>query len=121
MILVTTSYIVSAILVACVFAISLLLGLALSKKSRRTRLLFSGAGMLIIAIASLERVGWAQHPWSPGSPAQAWNDLCFRILFLCGFGSLFISWTVAFLQAAPRSVSEKSRERRLVEYPTTNF
>ncbi len=99
MIQVLDSYIVSAILIACVFAVSLLLGLALGRKSRRTRLLLNLMGVLLMAVAALEKIGWTVRPWSIGSPAEAWNDLSFRVVFLFGLGLLIVSWTMAFLRA----------------------
>jgi len=107
MISISTSYIVSAILVACVFAVSLLLGFALNGKSRRTRLFFNLTGLFFAAIAILEKLGWSAHPWSAGSPAQALNDLYFRICFLLGTGLWFVSWTMAFLESRPRRSAKK--------------
>jgi hypothetical protein len=109
MIEVCTSYIGSAILIAFVFALSLLVGLALKGKSKRTGLLFSLAGALLMAIAALEKIGWTLRPWSRGSPAEALNDLSFRVLFLFGLGLLLVSWTIAFLRNGPRKSFSPSR------------
>lgn len=106
MIEVCTSYIGSAILIAFVFALSLLGGLALKGKSRRTGLLFSLAGTILTAIATLEKIGWTLRPWSRGSPAEALNDLSFRVLFLFGLGLLLVSWTMAFLRNGPRKSAD---------------
>jgi hypothetical protein len=52
-------------------------------------------GIVIVAIALLEKAGWSVRPWSLGSPAAAFNDLLFRVLFLIGVGFLFVSWAAA--------------------------
>jgi hypothetical protein len=86
------AYAISALLVAIVFVIAFVLGRALSGARPFLNLI----GMLIVAIAVLEKAGWSVRPWTAGSPAQAFNDLLFRVLLLVGFGLLFVSW------AAPR-------------------
>ena len=99
------SYFVSAILVAFVLVAALLIGYALPRgrnhagTARRARLFFALAGTILIAVAGLEKVGWSVHPWAPGSPAEAWNDLLFRVIALIGLGLLLIAWTLAFIQA----------------------
>lgn len=105
MIEIFTSYIISAILIASVFAISLLLGLTLAGRSRRARLLFGLAGIVLIAVAALEKLGWTVRPWTHGSPAEALNDLTFRLVFLTGLGLLFLSWTMSFLREGLRGSS----------------
>jgi hypothetical protein len=113
MIEVASSYLDSLILVAFVFAISAFLGYALNGKPRRTRLLFNLAGLLFIAIAGLEKIGWTVHPWSTGSPAEVWNDLLFRIFFLAGLALLFVSWTQAFLEGGSRGPAKKRDESQV--------
>jgi hypothetical protein len=85
------AYSIAALLVALVFVVAFVLGLA-----------FHGAwpflniiGMVILAIALLEKVGWSARPWTIGSPAAAFNDLMFRVLLLTGFGFLFVSGSIA--------------------------
>jgi hypothetical protein len=85
------AYAIAALLVAIVFVIAFLLGRALSGARPFLNLI----GMLIVAIALLEKAGWSVRPWTAGSPAQALNDLLFRILLLVGFGLLFASWAAA--------------------------
>jgi hypothetical protein len=82
------AYAIAALLVAIVFVIAFLLGRAFSG----ARPFLNVIGMLIVAIALLEKAGWSVRPWSLGSPAAAFNDLLFRILLLVGFGLLFVSW-----------------------------
>jgi hypothetical protein len=120
MVEIASSYIDSVILVAFVFAISLFLGFALNGKSRRTRLLFNLLGMLFIAVAGLEKIGWTVRPWSTGSPAEAWNDLLFRVIFLVGLGLVLVSWTMAFLEARPRGREERHGEPRPAEHQVSN-
>ena len=85
------AYAISALLVAIVFVIAFVLGRALSGARPFLNLI----GMLILAIALLEKAGWSVRPWSLGSPAAAFNDLLFRVLLLAGFGLLFASWAAA--------------------------
>ena len=84
------AYAVSALLVAVVFIIAFVVASAFSGG----RAFLNLAGMVILAIALLEKAGWSARPWSLGSPAAAFNDLLFRILLLVGFGLLFIAWKI---------------------------
>jgi hypothetical protein len=85
------AYLIAGLLVAIVLVIAFLLGLAF----RGARPLLNVIGISIVAIALLEKAGWSVRPWSLGSPAAAFNDLLFRILFLVGVGFLFVSWAAA--------------------------
>jgi hypothetical protein len=81
------AYALAALLVAIVFIIAFVLGRALPGSGRFLNLI----GLVIVAIALLEKAGWSSRPWTAGSPAAAFNDLLFRILLLVGFGLLFVS------------------------------
>ncbi|MGP0075758.1 MAG: hypothetical protein ACLPWF_27905 [Bryobacteraceae bacterium] len=84
------AYAVAALLVAIVFVVAFFIG----KAATGSR--FVGwVGLILVAIALLEKTGWTTRPWTAGSPAAAFNDLLFRILFLVGCGLLFVSWTIA--------------------------
>jgi len=85
------AYSIAALLVAVVFVIAFVLGLAL----RDARPFLNIIGIVIVAIALLEKAGWSVRPWSLGSPAAVFNDTLFRILLLVGFGLLFASWSIA--------------------------
>ncbi len=85
------AYSIAALLVAVVFVLAFVLGRALGGSGRLLNLI----GLVIVAIALLEKAGWSVRPWTAGSPAAAFNDLLFRILFLVGFGLLFVSWAAA--------------------------
>ncbi len=89
------AYSVAALLVAIVFVAGFLLGTTLRGTSGKTRVFLTMTGGVILAIALLENAGWAVRPWTAGSPAAAFNDVLFRVLFLVGFGLLFTSWSVA--------------------------
>jgi hypothetical protein len=89
------AYSVSALLVAIVLVVAFLTGLSMRGASSRTRVLLNLAGGVILAIALLEKAGWSARPWTLGSPAAAFNDLLFRILFLLGFAVLLVSMTAA--------------------------
>ena len=80
------AYAIAALLVAIVFVAAFLLRSALA----RARFL-NLVGLVIVAIALLEKAGWSARPWTLGSPAAAFNDLLFRILLLVGFGLLFVA------------------------------
>ena len=80
------AYAFAALLVAIVFVVAFFIGKAV-QGGRFLRL----AGLIIIAIALLEKAGWSVRPWTAGSPAQAFNDLLFRILLLAGFGLVFVA------------------------------
>jgi hypothetical protein len=96
------AYAISMLLVAMVFVVAFVLGLALRGASYRTRLFLNLIGILILAIAVFEKAGWSVRPWTLGSPAAAFNDTLFRILFLVGVGLLFVSWTIAIGNREPR-------------------
>jgi hypothetical protein len=96
------AYSIAALLVALVFVIAFVIGLVLRGASYRTRLFLNLIGILILAIAVLEKAGWSVRPWSLGSPAAAFNDSLFRILLLIGVGLLFVSWTIAVSNREPR-------------------
>ena len=89
------AYSIAALLVAVVFVAAFLLGSALRGATGRARVFLTMLGGVILAIALFEKTGWSARPWTAGSPAAAFNDLLFRILFLVGFGLLFASWTIA--------------------------
>jgi len=89
------AYSIAVLLVAIVFVVAFLIGYALRGASYRTRLLLNLIAMVILATAVLEKVGWSVRPWTAGSPAAAFNDLLFRVLFLVGVGFLFVSWAAA--------------------------
>lgn len=89
------AYSLAALLVAIVFAVTFFIGLAMRGGSNRTRIWLGLIGGLILAIALLEKAGWSTHHWTPGSPAEAFSDLIFRVLFLAGFGLLVVSGTAA--------------------------
>ena len=86
------AYSIAALLVAIVFVVAILIGLALRG----------------CPAVPKHRSAWSSSP-SPcskrpdgpralgpsGSPAAVFNDLLFRVLLLVGFGFLFVSWTIA--------------------------
>jgi hypothetical protein len=96
------AYAIAALLVAVVFVAAFLLGSALRGAAGRMRVFLTMVGGVILAVALFEKAGWSTRPWTLGSPAAAFNDLLFRILFLVGFGLLFTSWTVALRNCNPR-------------------
>jgi hypothetical protein len=99
---VISAYLIAVLLVAIVFAIAFLIGYTLRGASYRTQLLFNLIGIVILAIAVLEKAGWSVRPWSSGSPAAAFNDTLFRVLALTGLGFLFVSWIIALGNREPR-------------------
>ena len=80
------AYSIAALIVAIVFVVAFFIGKAINAGR-----LVGLVGLVVIAIALFEKAGWAVRPWSHGSPAEAFNDLIFRILFLVGFGLLVVS------------------------------
>jgi hypothetical protein len=96
------AYFIAVLLVAVVFVIAFLVGYTLRGASYRTRLLLNLIGMVVLATAVIEKAGWSVRPWTAGSPAAAFNDSLFRILFLVGVGFLFVSWTIALGNREPR-------------------
>jgi hypothetical protein len=99
---VIAAYSIAVLLVAIVFVIAFLIGYVLRGASYRARLLLNVIAMVILATAVLEKAGWSVRPWSAGSPAAAFNDTLFRVLFLVGVGLLFVSWTIALGNREPR-------------------
>src|SRR6202167_1060699 len=96
------AYLIAVLLVAVVFVIAFLIGYVLRGASYRMQLLLNLIGIVILAIAVLEKAGWSVRPWTAGSPAAAFNDTLFRILALTGVGFLFVSWTIALGNREPR-------------------
>lgn len=96
------AYFIAVLLVAVVFVIAFLIGYTLRGASYRMQLLLNLIGIVILAIAVLEKAGWSVRPWTAGSPAAAFNDTLFRILALTGVGFLFVSWTIALGNREPR-------------------
>jgi hypothetical protein len=96
------AYAIAALLVAIVFVLAFLVGLALRDALPRSRVMLTMIGGVLLAIALLEKAGWSARPWTLGSPAAGFNDLLFRVLFLVGFGLLFVSWTIALRNCKPR-------------------
>jgi hypothetical protein len=92
------AYSIAALLVAIVFVIAFPIGLALRGAGPFLNLI----GILLVAIAVLEKAGWSTRPWTAGSPAAAFNDLLFRIVFLVGVGFLFAAWAAARRNRDPR-------------------
>ena len=60
------AYAIAVLLVAIVFVVAFVLGLALRGASYRTRLFLNLIAMVILAIAVLEKAGWSVRPWSLG-------------------------------------------------------
>ena len=79
------AYALSALLVVIVFVVAFLIG-----RSLRAGRFVGFVGLVLLALALFEKVGWSVRPWTHGSPAEAFNDLLFRILFLVGFGLLVV-------------------------------
>jgi hypothetical protein len=96
------AYLIAVLLVAIAFVIAFVLGYTLRGASYRARLLLNLIGMVILATAVLEKVGWSVRPWTAGSPAAGFNDVAFRVLALIGAGILFVSWTIALGNREPR-------------------
>ena len=80
------AYAIAALLIAVVFVIAFFIG----RTTRGSRYV-GWVGLILVAIALLEKAGWSTRPWTTGSPAAAFNDLLFRILFLVGFGLIVAS------------------------------
>lgn len=80
------AYSIAALIVVIVFVVAFFIGKAVNAGR------FVGlVGLVIFGIALFEKAGWSVRPWTHGSPAEAFNDLLFRILFLVGFGLLVVS------------------------------
>jgi hypothetical protein len=92
---VVSAYLLATVLVLVVLCVAVLIAFA-AKSSRRSRshLFLSIVGTILIAVGGLEKMGWTTRPWSLGSPAQHFNDLLFRVVWLAGFGFLFVAWTI---------------------------
>lgn len=113
MLQVVSAYLLATVLVLAVLCVSVLIALA-AKSSRWSRfhLSLSIIGTLLVAIGGLEKMGWTTRPWSLGSPAQHFNDLLFRIVWLVGFGFLFVAWTIRMrMRREPLPHESYNRER----------
>jgi hypothetical protein len=108
---VVSAYLLATVLVLVVLCIAVLIALA-TKSSRRSRfhLFLAMIGAILIAAGGLEKMGWTTRPWSLGSPAQHFNDLLFRIVWLVGFGFLFVAGTIR-MRVRREPLPQESRER----------
>jgi len=82
------AYALAALLVVIVFVVAFFIGRAV-----RAGRFVGFVGLILVALALLEKAGWTVRPWRPGSPAAAFDDLLFRIVFLVGFGLLVVALT----------------------------
>jgi hypothetical protein len=92
------AYAIAALLVAIVFVVAFVIGLAVRGAGPFLNLI----GILLLAITVLEKAGWSTRPWTAGSPAAAFNDLLFRVVFLIGVGLLFAAWASGRRNREPR-------------------
>jgi hypothetical protein len=113
MLQVVSAYLLATVLVLVVVCVAVLIALAAkSSRWRRFHLFLSIIGTILIAIGGLEKMGWTTRPWSLGSPAQHFNDLLFRIVWLAGFGFLFVAWTIRMrMRREPLPHESYDRER----------
>jgi hypothetical protein len=82
------AYALAALLTVLVFVAAFFIGKAVHAGR------FVGfVGLILIALALLEKAGWTVRPWRPGSPAATFDDLLFRIVFLVGFGLIVVALT----------------------------
>jgi hypothetical protein len=82
------AYALAALLTVLVFVFAFFIGKAVHAGR------FVGfIGLILAALALLEKAGWTVRPWRPGSPAAAFDDLLFRIVFLAGFGLIVVALT----------------------------
>jgi hypothetical protein len=110
---VAIAYFVSTIAVGCVllvtaFGASLLRG----RIGIRGQVVLTLLGTLLIGIAGLEKMGWAARPWSAGSPAQHFDDIMFRLVWLTGIGLNFLAlmvWLASRREPSRCSETETSR------------
>jgi hypothetical protein len=85
------AYAVAALLVAVVLVIAFGVSLGFRGATPRSRNFLNLFGLIIIAIALLEKGGWSARHWTAGSPAAGFDDLLFRLLLLVGFGLVFVA------------------------------
>ncbi|HEY7335281.1 MAG TPA: hypothetical protein VH639_10375 [Bryobacteraceae bacterium] len=94
---VAAAYLLSSVLILCVLCLGSLIGfIAIRVNSERFPLYLFLIGAILIGIAGLEKMGWAVRPWAVGSPAQQFDDLLFRIVWLAGFGFIFTGWAAQY-------------------------
>jgi hypothetical protein len=106
---VTAAYLLSAVLILCVLCLGSLIGsIAIRANSERFSLYVFLIGAILIGVAGLEKMGWTVRPWAVGSPAQRFDDLLFRIVWLAGFGFIFTGWTARYRMR--RRLAAESRE-----------
>jgi hypothetical protein len=82
------AYALAALLTVLVFVFAFFIG-----KAVHAGRLVGIIGLILAALALLEKAGWTVRPWRPGSPAAAFDDLLFRIVFLAGFGLIVVALT----------------------------
>jgi hypothetical protein len=119
---VISAYLLATVLVLIVLCMAVLIALA-AKWSRwgRFHLFLSIIGTILIAVGGLEKMGWTTRPWSLGSPAQHFNDLVFRIVWLAGFGFLFVAWTIRMrMRREPLPHESYNRERNAERLETVS-
>jgi hypothetical protein len=111
---VALQYLISAIAVGCVlFLVILVTSLASSRAGVRGRLAFALLGTLLVDIAGFEKMGWLSRSWGLGSPAQHFDDVMFRVVWLTGVGFMFIGGMIRLLErreALPRAQMQADRK-----------
>ena len=107
-----SAYLLAALLVGCALLIALVIALVVKHRAAvRGRLALMLIGMLLLAIAGLEKMGWSSRPWQLGSPAQDFDDFLFRVVWLTGAGFMFLAGIAWFLERRPdRSRIEREPE-----------
>jgi hypothetical protein len=96
---VAAQYLISAIAVGCALLVAILVAsLARSRPGVRGRLALALLGTLLVGIAGFEKMGWSARPWALGSPAQYFDDVMFRVVWLTGISFIFIGGLARLLE-----------------------
>ena len=97
-----SAYLLSALLAGCALLAALIVALLVRHRAGiRGQLALALLGLLVLAIAGLEKMGWSSRPWQLGSPAQQFDDFLFRVVWLAGAGFVFIAGLMSFLERRP--------------------
>jgi|SRR5215467_14436773 len=115
---VAIAYFVSTIAVGCVLLVTLVAASALrSRIGVHARVVLILLGTFLIGIAGFEKLGWAARPWAVGSPAQQFDDIMFRVVWLTGIGLTFMGWMLWLVNRRESSRSTVSESSRVTPHP----
>src|SRR5215469_7073543 len=111
---VASAYLLATVLVGCALLAAVAIALVVGRRAGiHGRIALLVVGVLLLGISGLERAGWSARPWRVGSPAQEFDDLLFRVVWLTGAGFIFLAAALRLIQK-PNGPPRVNGEREIV-------